>query len=320
MPKFTVAMPAYNDAAYINEAINSILNQTVSDFELLIIDDGSTDDTPNIIESYNDKRLRIIHLEQNKGRPFVRNLALDEAQGEYLVWMDADDISLPHRLEKQAIFLDTHKDVALCGGYMQCFGDSTHLVRVKTAQDAVKANIIWHSSILNGTSCMRLKSIQEHGIRYHENLLRAQDYAFFAEVCLSTPLKAANIPEVLLHCRYFHRASTPTYHVKAVKYILQALNLPYDELTCHKHSILSIGKHDTMPSISDQDVLAWADEVYTKVLGRDDIVIEHFLRITHTKVENFLANVENAEPLLRAYAALPLGKTHNIQKLFMKYA
>ena len=111
MPKITVAMPAHNAAPYINEAVDSILGQTCRDFELLVVDDGSTDDTARRVEACTDARVRLIRLGTNQGRAAARNVALEQARGAYLAWMDADDIAVPRRLEKQAAFLEAHPDV-----------------------------------------------------------------------------------------------------------------------------------------------------------------------------------------------------------------
>ncbi len=315
MPHITVAMPAYNDATYIAPAIDSILKQTFKDFELLIINDGSTDDTAKVIESYSDKRIRLINFAKNQGRPFARNTALNEARGEYIAWMDADDISVQDRLELQFNFMQSN-NLALCGGYMQCFGESSHLIRVKTSHDAISAGIILYSSILNGTSCMHLETIHKHNIIYHQELARAQDYAFFAEALLLTPMRVGNISKNLLNCRYFRRKTTAINHARAVKYILKALNLPHDEVSCFKHTILSIGFHEDIPHIDPMDIILWANQVYEATLQHSNIAQEQFLRVCHSKIETLLKNTHYPPNLLRAYAALPLAKTHHIQKFF----
>ncbi len=316
MPKITVAMAVYNDAAYVAQAINSILNQTYNDYEFLIINDGSTDETQQIIDSFSDKRMRIIHLEKNQGRPKVRNFALSEARGEYFAWMDGDDTSPPKRLEIQVDFMDKHQDISICGGYMQCFGESNHLVRVKTQHEAINVGIILYNSTLHGTNFMRLEDLHKQGLHYHEDLLRAQDYAFLGEAFLALQLRAANIPTNLLNCRYFKRPTMPTYHVKATKYVLKALAMPHDELSCYKHSILSIGQHESMPQIDQEEIILWADQIYSKILQRKDLSTEQFLRVMHVKMEIFLKQCQDAQSALRSYAKLPLGKTHHLKNLF----
>ena len=112
--KITVLMPAYNAAEYIAEAIESVLLQTFSDFELLIINDGSTDDTANIIRSFSDKRIVLIQQE-NQGVAAALNNGLLHARAEYIARFDADDICFPERLQIQVQFLDDNMDHVLTG-------------------------------------------------------------------------------------------------------------------------------------------------------------------------------------------------------------
>ena len=114
-PIVTVLMSVYNGERYLNEAIDSILAQTFTDFEFLIIDDASTDSTPKILHSYDDPRIRIVTNEENLGLTKSLNKGLALAQGEYIARMDADDISLPERLMMQLNFLIDNKTVPLVG-------------------------------------------------------------------------------------------------------------------------------------------------------------------------------------------------------------
>jgi len=107
-PKITVFIPAYNREKYIGDAIESILAQTFTNYEILLIDDGSTDGTVDIMRSYTDPRLRIIRNEKNLGIPKTRNKGIEHARGEYIAMLDSDDRAYPTRLEKQAAFMDRH--------------------------------------------------------------------------------------------------------------------------------------------------------------------------------------------------------------------
>ena len=118
-PKVTVLMPVYNGEIYLAEAIESILNQTFADFEFLIIDDGSTDNTWGILSSYNDNRIRLTRNPKNVGLIESLNNALTLAIGHYIARIDADDISLPKRLEKQKEFLDKNLEIALVGSWVE---------------------------------------------------------------------------------------------------------------------------------------------------------------------------------------------------------
>jgi len=112
-PEVTVLMPVYNGERYLREAIESILRQTFTDFEFLIIDDGSTDGSAATVKGYNDGRIRLVENEQNIGLTRSLNRGLHLARGEYIARMDADDISLPERLAEQARHLDQHPEVAV---------------------------------------------------------------------------------------------------------------------------------------------------------------------------------------------------------------
>jgi len=112
-PRVSVIMPAYNAAAFVRAAVDSILAQTFVDFELIILNDGSTDDTQDIIERYDDNRIRLIN-KSNSGVAATLNLGLTEAQGEFIWRHDADDISLPEKLARQVTFLDSHPEFVLC--------------------------------------------------------------------------------------------------------------------------------------------------------------------------------------------------------------
>jgi glycosyltransferase involved in cell wall biosynthesis len=114
-PLVTVLMPVYNCASYVRDAVDSILQQTFTDFELLIVNDGSVDDTQEIINSYEDPRIRVLVSPENRGIPVTLNLGLAHARGKLVAHHDADDVSHPTRLEHQVAFLESHSDIAWLG-------------------------------------------------------------------------------------------------------------------------------------------------------------------------------------------------------------
>ena len=118
-PHITVLMPAYNAAEFLREAIDSVLAQTLREFEFLIIDDGSTDHTAAIIGSYTDPRIRLIQQERNKGLVNTLNAGIREARGLYIARMDADDIMHPDRLLEQYNYLEEHTEIAVVGSYVE---------------------------------------------------------------------------------------------------------------------------------------------------------------------------------------------------------
>jgi glycosyltransferase involved in cell wall biosynthesis len=201
-PILTVAMPTYNAEKHIGEAINSVLNQTFEDFELLIINDGSLDHTLEIISSYRDTRIRLIDLEKNKGIAHCRNLALQEARGEFIAWTDSDDLNEPTRFEKQIYFLQHNPDFGGCGTWLSRFKDSkTHYVtKAYSNPEKIRAALLFKpASIPNATAMLRLAEIRKYGLRYDESLKISEDYDFIFNC--SRHLKFSNIQEILYRYR-----------------------------------------------------------------------------------------------------------------------
>lgn len=123
MVKISVLSPVYNTALYIEECVQSILRQSFSDYEFLICDDGSTDDTLKILSSFRDPRIRILKNKRNEDIPRTRNSLLQEAKGKYIAWLDADDVAYPDRLERQLAFLEKNSDVFLLSGWQRMIGE-----------------------------------------------------------------------------------------------------------------------------------------------------------------------------------------------------
>lgn len=113
-PRVSVILPVFNRPAYVRESIDSILDQTFGDFELIVVDDGSGPETVQVLESYRDPRVTVL-IQENAGPAAARNLGIASAQGEYLAFQDSDDVSLPDRLRRQVAFLDRHREVGLLG-------------------------------------------------------------------------------------------------------------------------------------------------------------------------------------------------------------
>ena len=121
----SVVLPAYNVQDTIGESIDSILSQTFTDFELIIINDGSQDNTEEVIHAYSDKRIRYYRNEKNEGLIYTLNRGLDLAQGKYIARMDADDVSLPTRFEKQVKVMEESPNIVVCGTQIILFGVDT---------------------------------------------------------------------------------------------------------------------------------------------------------------------------------------------------
>ena len=200
-PKVSVVMSVYNGEKYLREAVESILNQTFKDFEFIIVNDGSTDKTEEILESYVvDERVKIISQE-NLGLTKSLNKAIRFSKGEYIARMDADDISHPNRLELQTAFLDQFNDVAIVGTACYQIDEDGNLI--KTVQkpiqdDEIKANIFMESPFIHGAVMCRRKSLEKIGW-YREKFKYSQDYDLWLRAAENFRLH--NLPTILYKLR-----------------------------------------------------------------------------------------------------------------------
>lgn len=192
-------MPAYNSEKYIKESIESILNQTFKDFEFIIINDGSTDNTAKIVKEYTkkDKRIKFINNKKNQGIVTVLNQGLNVAGGEYIARMDADDISLPERFAEQVNYMDTHKECAVVSGGYEKFGAVNETIimpkHVKIL-DLLETNRVSHPLVM-----IRKSVIDIYKFRYDIDFQCAEDYDLWTRII--TVGHIDNIDKVLLKYR-----------------------------------------------------------------------------------------------------------------------
>lgn len=207
-PTISVIMPAYNAEKYINEAIDSILAQTFTDFEFIIIDDGSTDSTCAIVESYSDSRIRFFKNEHNLGVAATLNRGLDLARGEYIARMDADDISLPTRFEKQAAYMDEHQDIVVCGTAYCMFGEniSEQVIECTTDWRKAKAELLFSPCVAHPSVMIRKKILENNSLRYEEKYEGTEDYVLWWRIAQYG--KIAALQNILLKYRIHNEQIT----------------------------------------------------------------------------------------------------------------
>jgi glycosyltransferase involved in cell wall biosynthesis len=195
-PKVTVLLPVYNGERYLHEAIESVLDQSFADFELLIVNDGSTDHSVEIIQSYSDPRIRLLHNEKNLGLIATLNKGLDLTRGEYIARMDCDDVSLPSRLEKQVNFMDSKPDVGVCGTWLELIGEGSGQIWASPGDfETIRCTMIFECPIYHPTVIIRQSILKGHNLHYG-NFPHAEDYELW--VRLSGHVQIANLQEVLL--------------------------------------------------------------------------------------------------------------------------
>ncbi|MDR0686703.1 MAG: glycosyltransferase [Dysgonamonadaceae bacterium] len=199
-------MTVYNGELYLGEAIDSILSQTFGDFEFIIVNDGSTDATSKILDSYTDKRIRRVDNTENMKLVYSLNRGLSLCNGKYIVRMDADDIALPERLQVQFDFMESCPEVGICGSYVKSFCEETKKTKLlvfPTDDSWIRAFAFFQSPFIHPSVILRREILINNNLSY-PNYYRAEDYALWTEMLKYT--KGANIPHVLLDYRK-HKAS-----------------------------------------------------------------------------------------------------------------
>ncbi len=263
-PRVTVFIPVYNREAYIGAAIESILGQSFSRFELLLVDDGSTDRSVEVLRSYDDLRIRVVCNAHNRGIPHTRNRGLELARGEYIALLDSDDIAQSDRLQHQVAFLDRHSDTVQVGGWVRRMDATGRLLkkvkRQPTTPDEVRTQLLFRCSLSNTTIMARTAVLREYG--YRPNFPRCQDYDL--HVRLAKRHKMANIPRILTHARVHPAqitARTPQLGDTKKEEIIRR-QLTDLGVTCRPQDLsahLTLSRMRKFQIIPDRTYLDWAD-------------------------------------------------------------
>lgn len=204
-PLVSVIMPVYNSKKYIKDAINSIINQTYSNWELMLVIDCPTDGTERLIKCLEvDIRIRILYNHENKGIAYSRNRAIKESKGKYIALLDDDDIATPWRLQEQVRFLEKYERIGAVGGdyfYIDERGDVIDSVKEKVILESkrIRVNLLFRNVIMNGTMMIRRSVIIDNQLEYRDGMLGMEDFEFW--IRLSKVTDIANIDKVLLEYR-----------------------------------------------------------------------------------------------------------------------
>lgn len=210
-PVISVVMSVYNGEKYLDEAIESILNQTYKDFEFIIINDGSTDKSLEIIKKYENQDERVVLISrENRGLITSLNEGIEKAKGKYIARMDADDISLPQRFEKQVEFMKKNLDVGVCGSWVEVFGENRKdtLWKMQSIDEELKPRLLFSVTFAHPSVMMRKELLEKYGLKYKEQYKHAEDYKFWLDFSKHT--KFANIPKKLFRYRYLETSVSRT--------------------------------------------------------------------------------------------------------------
>jgi glycosyltransferase involved in cell wall biosynthesis len=192
-PLITVIMPVYNREKFIGDAIQSIINQSFENFELIIINDASIDNTKKIILKFPDSRIILLENEKNIGVAASRNKGIEKAKGKFIAFMDSDDISLPNRLQEQLNKLMSDSGLIGCGSWLKILNSSKVIKHCEHHNDIITRLLI-HCSLSIGAAMLKTSVVKQ--VKFNPTLKFGEDYEFWSRVCWMGSLY--NIPEPFL--------------------------------------------------------------------------------------------------------------------------
>ncbi len=192
-PKISVILPVYNCESYIAGAINSILEQQFTDFELIVVNDGSSDTTEQVVRSFTDNRLKYYNNERNLGIVPTLNFAVTKASAPYIARMDADDVSYPERLMLQYQFMEAHQDVAVCGAFLKVM-DKEEIVRCPENHEDIFFELLINNVIAHPVVMFRKSVWAKHRLQYEEKWFPAEDYMLWVKFAQFSKLHNLQLP------------------------------------------------------------------------------------------------------------------------------
>ncbi len=265
-PLVSAMMPTYNSGATLKKTIDSVVAQTYLNWELIIVDDGSSDNTRDIVKSYGDKRIKYFY-QKNQGRGAARNKCVKESAGEYIVVVDSDDISLPDRFKLQVEFLEKNKNVGVVSGQVLFFSEGVPPRELVTYPNSSPEILEYFRKgkmgISNAASMVRKTVFDKVGL-YAEDCLRAQDLEFFIRASKYTEFH--NLDKVILH--YNNEPKNTSY--KFWKYLHS-----YHDYAVYRATTINDGKVP-LPYSSWVGMRGWGGKVRS---------IYHLIRFLKTKIK-----------------------------------
>ena len=262
-PLVSVIVPTFNRSAYLRPAIDSVLGQTLTDLELVVVDDGSSDDTAELLEGIADSRLRVVRHPANRGIAEARNSGLDAAAGKYIAWLDSDDVCRPDRLAVQVRYLEAHPGIALvggCAGKIRGDGRRRRGLRVPPFDpDDVRCWLLFksafqQSSVMGGAAILK-------GTPYDASFRVCEDIDVFVRLAASHRL--ANLPRALVERRMHEgqvsrerREEVCAAQARISAPQLTQMGVSFDDQDLLRHAALARVPRSALP----REFLDWADE------------------------------------------------------------
>lgn len=326
-PRVTVLMPVYNAERFLREAINSILAQSFKPFEFLIIDDGSTDRSAEIIESFPDPRIRFVKNAENLGITATLNKGIALASCELIARMDADDISHPHRLQKQFGYMKRNPRCAMLSTWARVITEDKRFVRLERYRSNLYFyNLTFECWIYHPTVMFRKSAAEEIGMY---SLPYSEDYDFFWKMSMRFPI--ANLPEPLVDYRLSSTSLNTVLKKKEYeRYNEQNVrrNLRYylgDDFEI-SHSALECLRHNFQPVLSCYnqrevlDTLSLLDTITKKIIESDNINgdVKSIRRGRDFKRRFILDELRKKLPFMKAFKLLLYTRAWTVMAYLVK--
>ncbi len=298
MPKISVVMPVYNGEKYLRETMDSILNQTFTDFEFIIINDASKDNTEEIIKSYEDDRIVYLINEQNLGVAGTLNCGIENAKGEYIARIDADDIAVPERFQKQVAFMDAHPDVGLCGSCVRIFDESgTERDFVYSEIDEVlRVDMLFNCPFAHPSIMLRKSILDKNNLTYNVKYEKAEDYRMWYDMMKVS--KGHNLQTPLLRYRH-HQGQVTKVNAKEQKIVVTEMRkVMYGTLNLGTDAYIDVFTQicDGVREFSEDEyakIRVWmkkalsADNEYDKKILKKILAIVNYNIYKKSKIKNY---------------------------------
>ena len=239
--KLSVVVPVFNKAPYIEECFASIFSQSFADYELIVVDDKSTDNSLEVLGKLKDDRLRVVPLERNLGPAGAAQRAMDMAQGEYILRVDADDINLPERFARQVAFMDANLNVGASGGHLELFGSETGLWKFPLGAADCRAELLFGNPVVQGASILRTQLLRDKHIRFEDHWPRiGEDWIFWSR--MAAHCEFGNVDHALIMYRRGEQNSMfgqdhSVYRAVIVREVFAMLDIPLSEEQCKLHLV-----------------------------------------------------------------------------------
>ncbi len=208
--KASVLMACYNSESFLGEAVDSVLDQSFRDFEFIIVNDGSTDRSRDLLSRHNDSRVKVIDNEVNLGLISSLNIGLSTCEGEYIIRMDADDISEPQRFEKLISYMDNNPDIGACSSYFEFGIGSNNVIKYPLGHEEIFLSFLTSCPFGHAPAILRHSVLDENQLEYDPDFVHSEDSNLWVRMLNLT--RFANYPEMLYRVRVHSLSITRKFH------------------------------------------------------------------------------------------------------------